>query len=45
MLVTTEPVIEREEVLALLSVLFDIRRELSEIRIILEGEDEQEEED
>lgn len=41
----SEPVIEREEVVSLLAVLFDIRRELTFIRIILGGDDGEEEED
>jgi hypothetical protein len=36
------PVIEREEVLAVLAALLDIRRELTRIRILLEDDDSEE---
>jgi hypothetical protein len=38
------PIIEREDVDAMFGVLFDIRRELREIRHLLEADGEEEEE-
>jgi hypothetical protein len=38
------PILEREDVDALLAVLFDIRRELRRIRHLLEDDGEEEEE-
>ena len=40
-----EPVIEREDVTAILGVLFDIKGELINIRELLEDEDGEEEEE
>ena len=40
-----EPVIEREDVTAILAVLFDIKGELINIRTLLEDEDGEEEEE
>ena len=45
MLRKREPLIERDDVDAVLAVLFDIRGELAEIRIILGEDDGEERED
>jgi hypothetical protein len=39
------PIVEREDVDAMLAVLFDIRRELRRIRHLLEDDGEEEEEE
>jgi hypothetical protein len=38
------PIVEREDVVAIFGVLFDIRRELEDIRHLLEDDGEEEEE-